>query len=264
MLLLLGGLLGALSGPALAWEFELAGEYEFRCRYFARTGDLDLFGNAALQEALPFGNTPGSAGPFIGFAGPNIYGTGNLASVSGDSANSVNPAINNLPTIGGGSAGLSFPLASSYRITRGGFSRYGSDALYNDSRLTVKPRIRINPAVRLDATYTIGGMRNKHKQNNVADFLGFDPVSGVPRGLAGSFGLGAAPLERYYMSGTSTNAYDGTFGTWEQFRLTLNMPWGLWSMGLKDFPFGTGATFGQNTRGVVTSCGRCRTAPSVS
>ena len=249
ILLLLGGLLGALSGPALAWEFELVGEYEFRCRYFARTGDLDLFGNAALQEAIPFGPPGGSAGPFIGFAGPNIYGTGNLASVSGDSANSVNLAINNLPVFGGSTPGLSFPLASSYRITRGGFSRYGSDALYNDSRLTIKPRIRINPAVRLDATYTIGGMRNKYKQNNVADFLGFDPVSGVPRGLAGSFGLGAAPLERYYMSGTSTNAYDGTFGTWEQFRLTLNMPWGIWSMGLKDFPFGTGATYGQNTRG---------------
>ena len=92
-------------------------------------------------------------------------------------------------------------------------------------------------------------MRNKYKQNNIADFLGVDPISGGFRGMAGSFGLGAAPLERYYMSGTSTNAYDGTFGTWEQFRLTLDMPWGMWSMGLKDFPFGTGATFGLNTRG---------------
>jgi hypothetical protein len=250
MLSILGLLLGALTGPALAWEFELAGEYEFRFRYFARTGDLDLFGNAALQEGIPFPPPGGSAGPFIGFAGPNIYGTGNLASVPGDSANSVNPALNNLPVLGGLSPGLTFPLASSYRITRGGFSRFGSDALYNDSRLTIKPRVRINRAARLDATYTIGGMRNKYKQNNVADFLPFDGLGLTgPRGMAGSFGLGAAPLERYYMSGTSMNAYDGTFGTWEQFRLILNMPWGIWSMGLKDFPFGTGATFGENTRG---------------
>lgn len=27
------------------------------------------------------------------------------------------------------------------------------------------------------------------------------------------------------------------------------MPWGIWSMGLKNFPFGTGATLGENTRG---------------
>ncbi len=243
-----GVILGILSGPVLAWELELTGDYEFRYRYFARTGDLDLFGNAALQEAMP-GPFLGASGPFIGFAGPNIYGTGNQGSVPSDSANSLNPAINSLPTLGGGPVGPIVPLTTGLRITRGGFSRFGSDAYYNDSRLTISPRLRINPAVRVDATYTIGGMRNKYKQNNIADFIGGDPTSGVPRGTAGSFGLGAAPLERSYMSGTSTNAYDGTFGTWEQFRLTLNTPWGMWSMGLKDFPFGTGATLGGNTRG---------------
>lgn len=244
-----GVILGILSGPVLAWELELTGDFEFRYRYFARTGDLDLFGNAALQEAMP-GLFLGANGPFIGFAGPNIYGTGNVGSVPSDSANSLNPAINFLPTVGGGPVGPIVPLTTGLRITRGGFSRFGSDAYYNDSRLTISPRLRINPAVRVDATYTIGGMRNKYKQNNIADFTFGDPVFlGTQRGMAGSFGLGAAPLERSYMSGTSTNAYDGTFGTWEQFRLTLNTPWGMWSMGLKDFPFGTGATLGGNTRG---------------
>ena len=148
MLLLVGGLLVALSSHALAWELELTGEYEFRYRYFARTGDLDLFGNAGLQEALP-GPFLGASGPFIGFAGPNIYGTGNQGSVPSDSANSVNPAINSLPTVGGGPVGLFVPLTTGLRITRGGFSRLGSDAYYNDSRLTLRPRLRINPAVRV-------------------------------------------------------------------------------------------------------------------
>lgn len=222
--------------PVLAWEFHLQGEYEYRFRYFARTGPIDLFGNAAMQNSI---------GTFIGFAGPNIYGTGNLAAVPGDSANSINKglfSIYGLPT-------LTVPVASSYRITRGGFSRWGSDAKYNDSRMTLRPMIEINQAVRAYGTYTIGGMRNKYKQNNVVDWTS-DPQPNVsPRGMVGSFGLGAAPLERYYMSQTSMNAHDGTFGTWEQFRLTARMPWGIWSIGVKDFPFGTGATLAENTRG---------------
>lgn len=227
--------------PVLAWEFNLEGEYEYRFRYFSRTGDQDLYGQASLQEAT---------GIFVGFAGPNIYGTGNLASVPGDAANTSNPSLTQF--------NLSAPLAvlsvltpavnSSMRITRGGFSRWGSDARYNDSRFTLRPVFRLNRAVRVFGVYTIGGMRNKYKQNNVYDFRWSSYVGAQQRGDLGSFGLGAAPLSRYYMSETSMNAYDGTFGTWEQFRLTARMPWGIWSVGMKDFPFGTGATLGYNTR----------------
>ena len=241
-------ILGGMDGSVSAWEFNLRGEYEFRFHYFARTGDLDLFGNAALQESIPSPLPYSTTGPFIGFAGPSIYGTGNLASMASDSANSLNPAINYI-TVMANPIGIQVPQATGMRITRGGFSRFGSDAFYNDSRLTLRPRIRINRAVRIDAVYTIGGMRNKYKQNNVADFMTGDPVTQFNRGMAGTFGHGNAPLERYYMSGTSVNAHDGTFGTWEQCRLTMYMPWGIWSMGLKDFPFGTGATLGANTRG---------------
>jgi hypothetical protein len=221
--------------PVLAWEFQLAGEYEYRFRYFGRTGDQDLFGQASLQEFT---------GIFVGFAGPNIYGTGNLASVPGDAANSSNPA---LTTVAPGIGPTIQATNSSMVITRGGFSRWGSDARYNDSRLTLRPVFRLNPAVRVFGVYTIGGMRNKYKENNVYDYRLASDVAAI-RGDLGSFGLGAAPLSRYYMSQSSMNAYDGTFGTWEQFRLTAQMPWGIWSVGLKDFPFGTGATLSYNTR----------------
>jgi hypothetical protein len=234
----------AAVAPALAWEFDLKGEYENRFRYFGRTGDTDLFGTVPLQEANVDPNTGGSV--FIGFAGPNIYGTGNLASVPGDAANASNPALAQI--LADPPVGVITPANnSSMVITRGGFSRWGSDAIYNDSKFTLRPVFKLNPAVKIFGVYTIGGMRNKYKQNNVSDYVS-TTASIQGGGSLGSSALGAAPLERYYMSQTSMNAYDGTFGTWEQFRLTATLPWGVWSIGVKDFPFGTGATLGHNTR----------------
>ncbi len=122
--------------------------------------------------------------------------------------------------------------------------------------------IRINRAVRAYGVYTIGGMRNKYKQNNVADWTQ-DPVLGTPRGMAGSFGLGAAPLERYHMSGTSMNAQDGTFGTWEQFRLTATFPWGIWSSVSKTSPLAQERPWRKTLEGTI-SCGWCRTVRSAS
>lgn len=208
--MLAGLLVLAVIAPALAWEFAMKGEYENRLRYFGRMGDDDLFGKASYQDA--------GAGTFIGFAGPNIYGTGNIAPVVADMSG------------GAGAPPLQSPAMV---ITRGGFSRWGSDAFYNDSKLTIQPEIRINQAIRVHGVYNIGGMRNKYRQTGTNVF---------------GDGVGAAPLERYYMSQSSMNAYDGTFGTWEQFRATMQTPWCIFSIGLKDFPLGTGATLGYNTR----------------
>jgi hypothetical protein len=117
---------------------------------------------------------------------------------------------------------------------RGGYSTYGSDALYNDSRLTLEPELRVNPAIRVHGVYTIGGMRHKYFQNYIGGY---------------GMGIGTPPLERYYMSQTSMNAYDtAAIGSWEQIRATIQLPIGLISIGVKDFPFGTGATFANNTR----------------
>jgi len=198
-----GLLVLAVIAPALAWEFSMKGEYENRLRYFGRMGNDDLFGKTNYQDA--------GAGTFIGFAGPNIYGTGNLAPVMADSSNATGAML----------------------ITRGGFSRWGSDAFYNDSKLTIQPEIRVNQAIRVHGVYNIGGMRQKYRQTG-------------PNATAD--GIGVAPLERYYMSQSSMNAYDGTFGLWEQFRATMQVPWGIFSIGLKDFPLGVGATLGYNTR----------------
>ena len=203
-------LVGAIVAPALAWEFELKGLYENRIRYFGRMGNDDLFGKTNLQE--------GQAGTFIGFAGPNIYGTGNRAPVLADTAGGLTMQSRGNPAM---------------IITRGGFSRWGSDALYNDSRMSFEPTIRVNPAIRLKGVYNIGGIRNKYRQTGTNVW---------------GDGVGVAPLERYYMSQTSMNATDGVFGMWEQFDMVAQTPWGIIVTGFRDFPWGTGATFDSRTR----------------
>jgi hypothetical protein len=191
-----GLLVLAAAAPVFAWEFSMTGEFVYRFKYFARMGNSDLFGFAPAQDQ--------GAGTFIGFAGPNIWSTGALP----------NPPSN---------------LSVTVAITRGGFARWGSDAHYNDDRLTLYPEIRINPAIRIQGAYTIGGYRNKFAQYTA--------------------GVGLPPLERYSMQGVSDNAYDTAgVGSWEQFRVTAQTPIAILSFGLKDLPFGVGATLSYNTR----------------
>ncbi len=86
--------------------------------------------------------------------------------------------------------------------------------------------------------YTVAGYRNKYAQYGPGVLPGF-PVGGV----------GVPPFERAYMEGVSANAYDTAgIGSWEQFRVTAQTPIGIFSYGVKDFPFGTGATLANNTR----------------
>ncbi len=41
----------AVAAPAMAWEFSMNGEFEFRLRYFSRTGSADLWGDSNVQES---------------------------------------------------------------------------------------------------------------------------------------------------------------------------------------------------------------------
>jgi len=246
--LMAGLLVAAFVVPAMAWEFSMTGEYEFRLRYVSRTGDTDLFGVAPLQDAVGVGLPPNTA---VGFAGPNWYnmnlGTNQIAgptvgarvseTLTARAAGGL--AFGAIPNIidrqiSAVTAGFTDNGLGRARIVRGGYSTYGCDALYADSRLTLRPVIRVNPAIRVHGVYTVGGMRHKWFQNYINGF---------------GMGIGTPPLERYYMSQTSMNAYDtAALGSWEQFRATIQLPIGIFSIGVKDFPFGTGASLGYNTR----------------
>ena len=57
------------------------------------------------------------------------------------------------------------------------------------------------------------------------------------------------PFERYYSDRTSLNAFDtASIISVEQWKTLVRMPWGILSLGMKDFPVGTGATLAKNTR----------------
>jgi hypothetical protein len=189
----------------------MTGQWEYRLRYWARLGGTDLFGihDVANQNAGALG-----LGPVVmGLAGPNIYNRGAVQAFIADSAQ----------------APILWAVPPGVVITRGGFSQSESDAFQDDSRIEINPVIQVNPAIRVFGRYNIGGMRHKYWQN------------------AG--GLGMPPYERYATFRTSETAYDtAAIGTWEMFRATMQLPWGVLSLGQKDFPFGTGAMLGYNTR----------------
>ncbi|MBI5568527.1 MAG: hypothetical protein HY914_01130 [Desulfomonile tiedjei] len=278
VVVLAGLLIAAMALPAFAWEFEMKGEFEHRLRYFGRTGNNDLFGVGNL-DTIPgafFVATPGPqtaangfygpgiydtvlsggrTGPGMGFAGPSIYGRGAAnpdTTVTGPTFGPTNVVARNLNT---GNALVNGPMynlltlsqriSQQVRIVRGGFSSYGSDALYHETRLTLRPAIKVNPAIRVFGVYNIGGYRNKYHQ-----YIGNDYQSVLVAGyLPIQSGVGVPPFERYYSHQTSNNAYDtAAIGSWEQVRATITTPWAIFSIGIKDFPFGTGATLGENTR----------------
>ncbi len=177
-----GLLVVAVVAPIFAWEFSMTVQHDYRFKYFARLGNSDLFGLVPAQDE--------GAGTFIGFAGPNIWSTGAV----------MNPPSN---------------LSTSVAITRGGFARWGSDAHYSDNRVSFYLDFRVNPAIRWQGVYTIGGYRNKFAQYTA--------------------GVGIPPLERTYMQGVSDNAYDTAgIGSWEQFRVTAQTPIAILSFGVKD------------------------------
>ncbi len=205
-------LIVAFSAPAVAWEFSMTGEFESRYRYIARTGPNDLFGMASAQEGAP-------GGVLVGFAGPNAFNVGAL------------------PTTPTATSNFLFNLGSStgrqMLITRGGFSSSGSEAMLNQYRVTFRPTIKVNQAIKLRFVANLGGFRNKYDANSAFS--------------AG--GIGVPPLETYYTSQTSMNATDtAALISVEQFWATVRLPWFTFATGTRALPFGTGATFAQNTR----------------
>ncbi|MEJ2718037.1 MAG: hypothetical protein P8182_13015 [Deltaproteobacteria bacterium] len=205
-------LIGSGAASAIAWEFAMRGEWENRFRWFSRIGNNDLFGMAAAQDTAV-------NAMLVGMAGPNIFNTGVLPTVAAPTSNFW--------------LNLGSATGRQMLITRGGFSASASDANVNDSRLTLRPMIEINPVIRIRGVLNIGGYRNKYSQDS----------------SSGEVTMGVPPLERYYAAQSSTNAHDTlALISVEQIWSTTQTPWGIISVGARAFPFGTGATFGENTR----------------
>lgn len=221
VLLMAGVLVAAFTVPALAFEFSLKGQYEQRVQYFSRIGDRDLFGIASLQDA---------GGPAIGFAGMNKY-RGTMAT-PGAGLTVANPAATNTVDVD----------SATRRIIRAGGSLYECDTLQEEMRVVLKPTFRVNKAIRVYGSYNIGGIRNR-----------YGPVLANPGAAPYVFGVGSngiPPFEKYGMMRASNNADDtALMGSWDQLRATIQLPWGVISIGQKDFPLGIGAAFGYVVKG---------------
>ncbi len=239
--------------PVPAWEISVEGEFEHRYQYLARTGSNDLFGMVDLQEsqAFPLGrqfqttNFP-KADNFIGCAGPSCYGTGWTATIPAKTA-----------------------TAAGWRVTRGGYSRTGSDFTIDQSRLTMKTTIRPSRAIKAYFVYNLGGNRNRFTEYDnpalvhaIRIPVSAAPVKGPPIGYwqvtdaRVKDGVGTPPFSRYYThenrGGPAEEHGDPNvttaIGCIEGFEGAVDLPWGKVSLGAKSFPWGTGATFGPNTR----------------
>lgn len=221
MVVILGvSLLLSMVPSAFAWEFDMKGDFEYRIRYFSRTGPKDLFGIATLQNT--------TAGTYIGFAGPSYYQLGAGQPLSNSDA----------PTAG-------------VIIGRGDFSKWGCDAKVADMRMRLYPTIRINEAMEAYLTLNIGGFRHKYSMNrsDVDGIIDGGAATLYPTFTKVNLMPGTPPFENYYMSQTSDAAYNtASIISVEQFKVAFHLPWGVFSFGTKNFPIGTGATFARNTR----------------
>jgi hypothetical protein len=94
-------LIAAVTAPALAWEFAMTGEMEWRFRYFARQGSSDLFGSTSVNATtlLPDQGALGLAGPVAntvlvqGFSSKNADARSNETRIWLFPEIRINPAI---------------------------------------------------------------------------------------------------------------------------------------------------------------------------
>ncbi len=197
--------------PAFAWELQMTGQFEWRFRYFGRAnGYADLFGNSQFQDS-----TLNNTGVLTGFAGPNFYRGYNGQALGAGVVGALQP----MPTASN---------SSQLRIVRGGFSYADSDAYAHDQRMTFNPILRVNNAISFYCNMDLASIRNKY---NHRDYQ----TNGI--------------LDRWYQDRTSANAFDtAMIPSINQWRLAAQLPWGILSVGAKDFPIGTGSFLGYNTR----------------
>ncbi len=111
----------SLAFPAFAWELSMKGETEWRYRYWTRTGNNDIFGT--MDSTL------------------------------------VNLGINHLqtfPTTATTNRGVltTFGGTASFGVLAGE-NRFGADMQLTDYRMTIYPKIKVNPAIDVEASINL-------------------------------------------------------------------------------------------------------------
>ncbi|MFH0825622.1 MAG: hypothetical protein V2B18_22940 [Pseudomonadota bacterium] len=219
-LMLAGLLIAAFTAPALAWEFHMKGEFEFRYRYLARMGAHDLFGNADIAQNL------------AGY--PTVVDT-TLGGVAQNTARMI---------------GFAGPIGNVVRY--GGHSLRGSDAAYTEQRMELNPEIRVNQAIRWRGIYGIQGTLNGNWFSNdgVGPAAARDATGAVEASSASNMGVGfgrpnfLAPQHNagwWFVHSANLNAESPmTSGAWRASWITAQTPWGIIAAGRRPSGFGLG------------------------
>ncbi len=189
IIMMAGLLIVAITVPALAWEYSMTGEAEYRFRYFARQGSEDIFG-----------------GP----AGINAVG------------------------VATGTNGLAGPVANTLLVQ--GFAAKGADASISDTRVWFFPEIRVNPAVRLRGEYWVTGTNLR----GVYDGTGINTTNLPPDNWTSNQGYNGWYIQSDGNPGNGTTPSGMSVGMWDKFWATAQLPWGIFAVGRRPFPFGLG------------------------
>lgn len=194
-LLLAAGMLS----QAVAWEFSMKGDWEWRYRYWARSGNSDIFGQMDDTH--------------------------------------VNLGINHL---------VVFPTrATTNRINTNGFgfaapggvlagdNNYGADMTLTDNRMTIYPKITVNPAIAVDASVnftSLGIWSDGRPYREPAPGVGYVNDMYVP--------IGDRPTASHIPN---------TYVTVQWLRGSLKTPMANFSLGYRTSAFGIGLWMhGQN------------------
>ncbi len=113
-LMAIAALASILTAPAFAWELSMKGDAEWRYRYWARTGNMDIFGP---------------------MDGTNVY-----------------LGINHLRTFP--TDGTQNGISSAFGV-QAGENCYGSEMSFVDYRMTLFPKIEVNPAIDFEASVNL-------------------------------------------------------------------------------------------------------------
>ena len=120
------------------------------------------------------------------------------------------------------------------RVVKSGFAYADADASEYDQRMTFTPELRINNAVYFMMNVDLASIRNKYNHRDMQ-------TNGI--------------LDRWYQDRMSQNAFDtAMIPSFNQYKLVAQTPWCILSLGAKDFPFGTGALLGYDTRASALFC----------
>ena len=197
---------------AMAWEFSMKGDWEWRYRYWTRTGNSDIFGqmddthvNLGINHLVVFPTK----------ATTNRINTNNFGFVA-----AVAPST----STGGVLAGD---------------NNYGADMTLTDNRFTIYPKITVNPAIAVDASVNFTSLGIWSNGRPYQERAGTVTINNTTYNVDNDYGW---ITDTYVPIGDRPAAshIPNTFVTVQWLRASFKTPMANFSLGYRTSAFGIG------------------------